>query len=649
MDVNDSGRRLRCVKCDALQPMNGKLLACLHIICATCAADSINGESNGLACCFCGDITEPPVRSVPLLQQLLSCELSLYNAADTEARLTAGAGSGQRRRQMCEMCDEGSEGEATHWCERCRGALLCAEHVESHSRRRLFAGHVVQPLTGDTLYPGKLPDLALREDSDRCFFHGDKDLIAFCVTCGHGVCAVCISRGLHNRHTSESLQSVADKERSEVIKMTTSKSSFVSRFSEVPLKTISSLMEAASQEMAEITAEASIASAVVTVTFDRIESALQEKRQELLQEIEKLHWKQLQVVESRQQRLYRLEETHTTLEQLKKSLMGGEMKNMDVIRVARLIKKHHTKMKSDWLSVQAPQHRSSVTARPSSEAIDEVEAEILAMMKVYEAVKFNVRDILVTFPDSIYICEEFSARITLPIPSSTTAPEISARYISPSIQASKAPVTRSFKSSGTKTVLLAQIKPMEIGRYTLQIRDNADKEKIVSFGFTSAKSPGVLDPLRCSSNITLSNNNMTATCIGTSGIVRASVVAQDGHTTGVHSWKVRLSGGYNLAFGVAVLPNSLTYDQHDYFCGVDCYYGWCSHGFCLAKPVGRRMDNCKQLQHNEMLTLTLNCEQATLDVYIHGTHKQHTITGLKCLRPLYLALSMNPGHVAEFF
>ena len=86
----------------------------------------------------------------------------------------------------------------------------------------------------------------------------------------------------HNGHTFESLQSVADKERAAVKSLMEPTAEPADATPTSPPKAISSLIEAASQEMEEIIEEARIASAVATDTFGRIESVLREKRQELL-------------------------------------------------------------------------------------------------------------------------------------------------------------------------------------------------------------------------------------------------------------------------------------------------------------------------------------------------------------------------------
>ena len=559
MATNANWRRLACVKCDRLQPENGKLLKCFHVTCPACAADCVDGDSNCITCSFCGAVTEPLVTGVPLVQQLTSCEPSLYTTADTAVQLAATASGivGQERR-LCHLCDDGDEEEATHWCERCNDALLCAKHVERHSRKRVYADHVIQPLSVDRLRSGKLS--TLRGESACCFFHVKRDVIMFCITCFHGVCSECVSSGGYNGHTVESLQSVADEERAAVKSLIEPKAEAADATRASPLKAIGTLIEAASEEMDEMREEARIASAVVTDTFSRIESVLQEKRQELLREIEKRHWKQLEVSESRQQWLYRLEETHTTLSQLTESLTNGEMKETEVIQIAGALKERLTMATSDLRSAQSPQRRGWITAAPSHAAIHQVEAEIMSVLQVYEADEFEVTKSIVTIPEEVFVMEEFSALITLPVFICYSTPGITVTCISPSAQTSLTPVMQSTESSrsGAEIVLSAQIEPIEEGDHTLEVRDSSGRVKSVTFTSQTHAVP-VLDPRKCSSLITLSTNSTTATHTGTFWTY-CTVAAQDGYNSGRHSWNVRISTafvrGYGMGFGVITPPPS---------------------------------------------------------------------------------------------
>ena len=649
MSTMGNGRRLACVKCGVLQPENGKLLGCFHIICPGCAADSVDAESNGIKCSFCGDVTEPPVNGVPLVQQLPSCEPSLYNSTDTESAGQVGSavGGGQERR-LCELCHEGSEGKATHSCDRCNGVMLCSQHAENHSRKRIFTGHVVELLSDEQLAPSKL--CTLGAESTHCYVHKNGNVVTFCTTCSHAVCVLCISSSEHNGHTFESLLSVAQKERSSVKTMAESMSESADASPTSPLEAIRSLIEAASQEMEEMREEARIASTVVTDTFGHIESVLQKKRQELLQEIDKTHWQQLEVSESRQQGLYRLEETHTTLVQLTESLTRGEMRETEVFRLAGMLKKGLGKMKSDLLTAQVPQGRTRITAMPSTANIRQIEEEIISMMEVTEASIFDVTKSVVTIPDDVYACEEFSTLITLPISTGNPTPEVTATYIAPSSERFVAPTTRTNETLAAAMVLSAQIKPMEEGDYILEIRDPADRVKSVKF--TSAQSRVVaLDPRKCSHHVTVSKNNTTASYTGTEK-GRVSVAALHGYTTGKHSWNVRVCKGWargrRLAIGVTGLPPNEDYNQMGDFFGSCHFCCWYTNGHCYARPAGE-VDECEPIEGGDTVTLTLDCDNATLELHLHRTDRRHTTTGVDCSQPLYPAFSLRFGHKVEIY
>ena len=62
-----------------------------------------------------------------------------------------------------------------------------------------------------------------------------------------------------------------------------------------------------SDEMDEIRQEAKAASRVVTDTFDQVEAIIQQKRQELLPQIDTIQWRQLEVGRGKQRHLYGFE------------------------------------------------------------------------------------------------------------------------------------------------------------------------------------------------------------------------------------------------------------------------------------------------------------------------------------------------------
>ena len=108
--------------------------------------------------------------------------------------------------------------------------------------------------------------------------------------------------------------------------------------------------------------EAGVAAAVVDDAFASFEIFLQEKRRQLLKEIEVTHWRLLKEAESRIQHLHRIEETQAALQQLADSLTRGEMNDLNAVRVAGVLKKHFREIDSR-LAECAPQQRAKLKPR----------------------------------------------------------------------------------------------------------------------------------------------------------------------------------------------------------------------------------------------------------------------------------------------
>ena len=194
------------------------------------------------------------------------CEPSLYNSADSTSQLIAGACRSQKRRR-CDLCDEGREGEATHSCGGCDGALLCHEHADSHPKKRLYSGHVVQKLCNSDESSRSLS--SQNSNTGRCYFHGHNNVVTFCETCSVPICPECLSKG-HKKHTMNTL-SVADKERASVREMMKSSATLSGSADSVSLGGITSDITTTSEEMEKRRKEAGVAAAVVDDAFASFE------------------------------------------------------------------------------------------------------------------------------------------------------------------------------------------------------------------------------------------------------------------------------------------------------------------------------------------------------------------------------------------
>ena len=151
-----------------------------------------------------------------------------------------------------------------------------------------------------------------------------------------------------------------------------------------------------------------------------------------------------------------------------------------------MLKKGLGKMKSDLLTAQVPQGQARITAMPLTVHIRQIEEKFASMMEVTEASIFDITKSVVTVPDDVHACEEFSSLITLPISTGNPTPEVTATYIAPSAKRSDSPISWTSATPRTKMTLSVLIKPMEEGVYTLEVRDSTDRPKSVKF--TSAKS-----------------------------------------------------------------------------------------------------------------------------------------------------------------
>ena len=236
-----------------------------------------------------------------------------------------------------------------------------------------------------------------------------------------------------------------------------------------------------------------------------------------------------------------------------------------------------------------------------------------------------------------------------PIPASNTAANMTATVVSPSGKRDVIVVTRDPDISLTQIRMLLRVKPDEIGQHTLQVQSSG-RTKTVNF---SACDPPVLrfDPQKCSSVITLSNDNRIALHTGqtdASGTVTTAV----GYTRGRHEWNVRFTRtnveGWSLSAGVTALPRNGDYHGAHYYFDEHRYYGWWSSGYVeCSSGTG---DRCEHLQDGDTATFVLDCDQKSLEIRVHRTNTSSKITGLQCDEPLYPALCLlAPDHEAEFY
>ena len=642
-----SQRRLSCVKCQVFQPAAGKLLSCLHVVCAGCAAEESDPESNCVRCGDCGKLTKALLNGVPICSQLANCQPHLYRVAEGSvggsAKFPGSVGNSGESKAYCEWCDDEAMVEATHECERCGGALFCQKHAERHQRARSFAGHIVQELSraGDPADVSK-PHTAC------CMIHNSCVPVSFCQVCSHAVCAECLASG-HEGHTFTTLKSQAARERSSLreamqssipeysaVATTTQPSSDSS--STVITTPFETLISGVSMEMEKIHEEAKKASSEVTEAFGRLEAKMKEQQQQALRCIENMAWKQLEAQENRQQRLHHLQEKHATVMDLTRNLTSSAAEDADVIQLAEAVKQNLGNVPSDLLALQVPPYRDPVAVVPVDDSgLLDIERSIKTLIKIHDVVDLTKSTLSV--PTVFYASSgKHFVQISLPMPSFNPTPNLHVHITPPSGQLSSVSASRRPLCSPAEVVMFATIRPTEVGYHELQIRHASGKVKSAAFDCQPTLS---LDPKKCSSSIKLSANNRLATHTGRAEKY-ATVVAHSGFTMGSHSWNVKFvrveADRYGVHAGVTVLPHDNNYKCEDYrFFSVSRCYSVNARG----SPSRSQTGSISQFNNGDTASFTLDCDKCTLEVDHHRTNERTVVTGLCCDQPLYPAISLS--------
>ena len=634
--ISAQRRGLACVKCSAFQPTDGKLLHCMHVICAGCGNDAI-AEENSIKCCSCGDISKPVVSGVSILEQLKSCEAFLYtsSASDKSGLPVIPADPRDTRpKRLCELCPEDDDAAATHACEGCGGALLCQSHADQHPKTKMFTGHVV------TVRSSERRDIPVRRGlenySSRCFVHKQHNVVTFCKTCSHAVCTECLAAG-HRGHSIDTLSSVAAEQLSAVRAAMESSKNWSSDSTE--LSSIQTLLTAVSDEMEEIRQEAETASHVITDTFDRVDSMILQKRKQLLHQVETNFREQLAGRESRQQRLFSLEENYTTAMKVVEGLTSCKTTNEDVIHLAGVVIANLAKLSLDLEAEKTPLNRGKIAATPITDELQVFEKQVQSLALVKTPQLIDIAKAVVSIPDNVHANEPCPVSLTFPRNPGNTSPVLTAKISAPSGQLNTFRVSRSSDSSSDHLSMRTVITPTQIGEHFLEIHDEVGNTKSVSFD--CSRFVPILDADKRSQRITLSGDNKVATQAGLNAW--STVAARHGYTAGRHTWNVSFLDQKSkiglMSVGVTALPGDANCNRSGFFFDNVCNYSWDGKGRSSVCGVLSGVD-CSQFSDGEVASLTLDCEQATLEIYHHRTGEQRVMTEVKCEQPLYPAFCM---------
>ena len=661
-----SEENICCVKCKRFQPADGKVLACLHIICLGCLNES-KDRSGCVLCSQCGQKSSPRVRGSDLSDQLASSQRLLYTSEENAGLASNSSPDPSTEKQVCEVCAEVHDEDdgcvvraATHECVECVGSLFCDKHGEKHPRGKRFTGHSVRKREEHGLISS-----ARKPQSMNCVIHQLNDVITFCQTCQHGVCVQCLASG-HDQHTFKTLSAVAKEKRTSLSKSLKSLANMLQSTSDTPDRLpvsgqittpFQTLKERIAKEVEAIREQTKTKSEEVAIYYDELIASLKEKRQLQLEAIDSLAWKQLDPYENRQRRIQDLEESYGTTTQLCQILTGDSKDVTDtvVIELAEHVEKKIQELSNDLQRDTQPLvPRAKIMV--DYESLAATKEKMLSLVRVYESTVVDIEKCSVIMPDDVIVGADNTIKIGLfdhnkrPIPASNTTANVTATVVSPSGKRDVIVVSRDTDISLTLIRMSESVKPDEMGEHSLQVQISG-RTKTVNFSACDPRPVLRCDPQKCSSVITLSNDNRTARYTG-KRFVYGTVTTAVGYTRGRHEWNVRFTRPYvrrsTLSAGVTALPRNGDYNGESYYFDKHRCYCWWSNGDSqYSSGTG---DRCEQLQYGDTATFVLDCDQKSLEIRVHRTNKTSKITGLECDEPLNPALCFyKPDHEAEFY
>ena len=624
----------RCVGCNVLQPSDGRILNCVHLVCLTCLNDNI-ADGGCFKCCLCGEETAPFMKGVDLAKQL-----PMFTVNESDDRM-GGLMGGQMSPLQCGLCIEATD--ATHRCLECSGIGLCKAHAEQHPTAKLFTGHIVEELTDNNTQVRTTAEA--NNALHVCPLHNKHQVSKYCQTCCHTVCERCVTVG-HRSHIFESIESAADVQRRELQSMgcTESEEGAVKDGAfEQHLTRVRAKLDGVQRQKETV-------SSVIADVFDEAVKMLVTRKEELLAEVDSLAWRQMKPLELKKSKLASIADQHAFAVELSKRLVSGDSKPCEVLRLSRILKERLKKMKIeiDDACVLPITGEIKTDALPLSQLSEIIQSLVRVSIHVVDISKT-----VIAIPGRIVVNKEVTAKVKLldslnkPIPTSLPGLKVDAALFTPS--GDRQSLATSAGGSACDTYLEVKVTPASPGQHRLEIHLDGHVAKTqFEVGILSAVE---FDASKCSSVVTISSGGRVVRHTGLKRGTHGSVLFRNGYTTGRHQWCIHVKNGiddrWSMAVGVTVLPSDGRYDSGKFFFSHRRFYLlWCSGH--LRSQLGRQAANTSQWKDGDVLTLTLDCDEGKLELHLQRTDEKVAFDGVKCDEPLYPAVNLYyPGQEVE--
>ena len=229
------------------------LLPCLHVFCKTCL-ESLQSQNEGtLTCPTCYKTSPHPPASLPR-----------HLRRERESALSRIQEGGQIK---CGSCDESKQAEA--YCENCN-LNVCSTCIGIHKVLKAMKSHKVTPFHSVQLESIPVPSVS-------CPVHSDQTLKYYCTKCSRLVCGECLLHA-HKKHKwKQQLNEVGEVEKAELQSVLLEVEKAIPPLEE-NIKRIDTVVKRAVTSGEKITGE-------IDDIFRQINSAVEKRRLELLQEV----------------------------------------------------------------------------------------------------------------------------------------------------------------------------------------------------------------------------------------------------------------------------------------------------------------------------------------------------------------------------
>ena len=253
-------KEITCAVCQGFY-QKAKLLPCNHYYCSTCI-EKMAARSRGgpFYCPECRKETSLPAGGVAGLQPAFFVE----RIKDLHGKMARAEGKVEA---LCEQC---AGEKSVAFCRQC-AEFICGDCSRSHTKMKVFSGHVVASL--EDLKKGGVKNIPLKEVPARKCAEHDKTLKLFCFDCERLICRDCTIIE-HKEHKFEFVKKCAPEDRRRL------------RESLAPLQEVRADMAGAEKrvvsEEAKVERQREEVCGAIQQSFEQLKAVLERRKAELV-------------------------------------------------------------------------------------------------------------------------------------------------------------------------------------------------------------------------------------------------------------------------------------------------------------------------------------------------------------------------------